>query len=301
VLIERVVAEATGAQVIAVRPILGRGTLNRVYIVDTPAARYVARLGTEHGLAQYRKEAWCSLRAAEQGVPCPVVLAVGELAGAAYMLLAYVPGVDGDAASSDEAHLWRTLGSYAKRIHSIPVAGFGDDLVDPACGAFGGSWDRYVACNIARLNARDPLLRLGVFSPAQSRQLRQRFETLAAAPLRMGLSHGDLAPRNSRIDAAGRIHLLDWGCAHAHVVPHHEIAQLRRDGVTFSSTAFGAFLTGYGLTPAAFEALQPEIDAVTLLQAVDLVRWALDRSPEAIPRCVAWARATVDAILPERP
>jgi aminoglycoside phosphotransferase (APT) family kinase protein len=296
-LIARIVVDVIGSPVTAVRPIIGRGSVNKVYIAEASGVRYVARLGTEHGIAQYRKEAWCSLQADELGIPGPVVLGVGETASTAYMLLSYVPGVAGDDVGVDKARLWYALGTYAKRIHSIAVTGFGDRLADPMHGRFSDTWDRYLTYNIVSLTDQDALLALGVFSTAESRRIRLVFESLRVAPLRFGLSHGDLAPRNTIVDAMGRVYLLDWGSAEARVVPHHDIAQIQGDSLTSPSPWFDAFLIGYGLTRDEFAALQPEIEAVALLRAIDLARWALDRSPENIPRCVAQARAMVQSTL----
>jgi hypothetical protein len=296
-LIARIVVDVIGYPVASVRPIVGRGIVNRVYIAEASGVRYVARLGTEHGIVQYRKEAWCSLQAAELDIPGPAVIAVGEAEGTAYMLLSYVPGVAGDDAGVDQARLWHALGTYAGRIHGIAVTGFGDRLADPVHGRFSDTWDRYLAYNIESLTDHDLLLTLGVFSPVESPRIRLVFESLRVTPLRIGLSHGDLAPRNTIVDAMGRVYLLDWGSAEARVVPHHDIAQIQGDSLTSPSPWFGAFLTGYGLTRDELTALQPEIEAVALLRAIDLVRWALDRSPENISRCVAKARTMVQSSL----
>jgi Ser/Thr protein kinase RdoA (MazF antagonist) len=103
-----------------------------------------------------------------------------------------------------------------------------------------------------------------------------RFESLAEKRFDFGLCHGDVAPRNVVLDGQ-RMTLIDWGCAHAHIVPHFDFRELLRVHSS-DSAEVRAFAAGYGAS-AKLNRLLPEMENVLLLCAYDVVRWAKDRAP----------------------
>jgi aminoglycoside phosphotransferase (APT) family kinase protein len=210
----RVVAEHLSEPVHGVRPIVGHGSQNRVFVVTTARQQVVVRMSADSSaLDRYMKERWCIEHAAACGVPGPLTLDVGNVEQFAYMLQTFDPGehvASGDGAAS---RVWRQLGHYARSFHGIAVCGFGDQLSDFTHGSAARTWSRAVRYNIEQLCDTDPLRRMGVVTGAQSKLLRTTFEALANRQFRCGLCHGDLALRNVLVDAAGTVRLLDWGCA----------------------------------------------------------------------------------------
>ncbi|MBO7747175.1 aminoglycoside phosphotransferase family protein [Paenibacillus sp. MWE-103] len=301
---EEIAAGFLGERVRASYPIVGKGMVNRVYVVETASRKVVARMNDAAALADYRKEQWCIERAAAAGIPGPEVLAVGVAGERAYMLQSFLAGRDGVDAAGPKSDIWRQLGEYAARIHAIPVQGYGERLEDPAAGEFrspphpgsDGSWAGYVQYNIDSLTGRDPLLALGVLTPATSAAARGLFERLKRTAFRFGLAHGDLSLKNAMVDPSGRVAMLDWGSAEVTVVPHGDVMQLlqsRLQGGEPDREAYDAFLEGYGYREEALPDLMP----LLLLRACDKLRWALDRRPELTASFAAFAKQVADLAL----
>lgn len=291
----RLAAGFWGGRRVRVRRIVGRGLVNQVFVVEGGGESVVVRLcDGPYAAEQHEKEAWCIAAARGVGVPGPSVFAVGTAEdGAAYMIESFVAGVAGDELPGEALRIWRKLGEYARAIHGIEVDGFGVNLPDFTSGDARGGWLRYVDYNVESLNERDELLRLGVLTRGQSPRVRAIFEGLRGREFRFGMNHGDLSLKNTIVDGAGGVHLLDWGTAFADIVPHHDFVQLLKKQLTKGEpddAGVGAFLEGYGMGREEYEALLPELESVLLLRAFDLVRYAIDRRPEHVPHYAARAR-----------
>src|SRR5947207_2265633 len=116
-----VVADLTASffneSVVELSPLVGKGSVNQVFIVTTGHAKVVVRMSERvEAFAEYEKEAWCIERAATRGVSVPVVLTVGRWAEHAYMIQPYVAGHEGRDSPQPRAYLWRELGRYARLI-----------------------------------------------------------------------------------------------------------------------------------------------------------------------------------------
>lgn len=292
-LVGDIVSSVCDLPVARVTPLVGMGAVNLIYFVETPIGEIVVRLNKpEDSVAKvrgdYEKEQWCIERASGAGVPGPEVLAVGEFAGRAFMLQKRVIGVNGKQSGREPVELLRVLGRYARLIHSIPTSGFGDSVEGFESGKAQEGWMRFVDYNLGELTDTDPLIALGVYIPEQQNAIREMFLWLRSLPLRIGLNHGDLARRNTIVDEAGQVTLLDWGCAEMHVVPHYDLYGLLH-WYSLDHGHLRAFLEGYGISEAEWGRLIPEVNAIVLLKAFDLTRWAIARCPERTIECAARA------------
>jgi hypothetical protein len=276
-----------GAPVVALS---GLGSVNRVFTVGLGDDRSVVRFAIDPLRAdEFATEAWCLEVASSHGLPSPETLASGTFCGVPYAIQRFVPHVALDAVGRSD--LWQTLGRYARRINELPVpedapAGlfsrFGRDL--PA------AWQAHLAYNLAQLTGEDPLLSLGVYVREEQPRLRAMIAELAGTPMRCGLSHGDLAARNVLVSPDGALVLMDWGSATCGPVPYTDLLTLLRnhdqdDDPTAADLA--AFGSGYGVDLGE---LEPTVDAVRRVSALDLVRWALERRPDRLPDLVDAAR-----------
>ena len=265
---------------VSVRP-LGQGSNNTLYLAVAGDERLVIKLSRPHreaaALDEYRKEAWCAGRARELDVATPEVLECGVFDGRAFQVQSFV---DGRAPSASQAlSTWQALGGFARRINSIPVAGWGRTLA--ADGRFAESWTAHLAYNIAALGPGDELVARGFLTEASSLRLRGELEHLARRDFRFGLCHGDIALWNTLIDGSGRPWLLDWGCAAASVVPHHEINEILRTARP-GKPQLAAFLAGYGLSAKDMAAMAQELRVLAALRETDTLRWAIEKQPARI-------------------
>ena len=256
--------------------------VNEVFLVScADQQQVIARFNIASELARFQKEAWCIARAADVGVEGPTVLAVGTKDGHAFMIESFVAGRRGDMLAAEERpRMWRDIGWHMRRIHDIPVGGFGEELLDLTAVDGGAAWRRYITYNLSSLASADPLLDKGLLNRESQALLRETFARLAAAELRFGLSHGDPSPSNVIRGADAVLRVVDWGEAHAHVVPHYDLGVILNGGLDDQSAEFGALLDGYGWDATAYAVIRQEVMDLRLLIATDKVRWALARKPQ---------------------
>jgi aminoglycoside phosphotransferase (APT) family kinase protein len=301
-LAEAIARGLTGEPSARAAPVVGKGSVNKVFVVETPATKVVVRMSERAQAAdEYAKEAWCIERAVALGVHVPLVLGLGRRGGHAYIVESFVEGDEGrDSSSVAAADLWLVLGGYARLIHSIRVPGFGLTMSEMDGGDARASWARHLEYNIESLTDEDPLIGLKVITPAQSRAARRVFVWLRGREFNFGLNHGDLSLRNIIVGARGVVTLLDWGSAEAAAVPHHDMIQLMKESMTEGEPGeeeWRAFLDGYGISAAELERMMPELEALLLLRAFDKLRWALDRKAERLGDYVVHARQAADRCL----
>jgi len=305
---ERIAGEYLREQTLSAYPILGKGVTNQVCVVETLNHKVVVRLNHKDEYPNFIKEKWCIEQAAAVGVPGPEVLSVGIADETAYMIQAFVEGDNGLDSPLPKPMIWRQLGEYARRIHSIPVRGYGENLLDPAQGEFqspphpgsDGSWQGYVQYNVNELTAGDRLIELGVMTRAESHSVRRLFELMKCRTFRFGLHHGDLSLKNTIVNAANEVILLDWH-AEVNVIPHATVALLMRNQIlglveSANDEEYEAFMDGYG---GLHEQDFADIRIFLLLRAFDNLRWAIDRRPDLIEPYAAFAKQVVGIVMDE--
>jgi aminoglycoside phosphotransferase (APT) family kinase protein len=278
--------------------ILGRGSVNKVFIVEAPNTKLVIRINDQkESLQEYTKEAWCIDKAAVSGVPVATVIDVGVIEEHAYMVQAFIAGDEGRDSQLPRSHIWRQLGRYARLIHSIEVAGFGLQLQDLTQGDSRESWLEYLNYNIESLNENDKLIKLKVVTQSQSSIIRAIFEDLKRVPFNFGLNHGDLSLKNVIVDESGKVNLLDWGSAEASIVPHHDLIQMLKMNMLENDpddAAIQSFLNGYGISQFEFEQMRLTLESLLLLRAFDKLRWAIDWGIEGLESFMIHARQAVE-------
>lgn len=295
--VERYLATQKGLRVTP----LGSGSCNINFAVENDEGKIVVKLSKPYreykAMGEYRKEEWCLGKAYELAIPSPEVLQIGQFEGRAYMIQSYVEGVPAASlegvsslSKSEQLETWRKLGEYIRKIHSIPVRGFGENMAE--AGIFEGSWDNYLQYNIDSLSEDDPLIVMGVLSPDQSSEIRSAFQSLKDRKLQFGLCHGDIALRNAIVSERGEVSLLDWGTARAEVVPHYDFVEILRDSKP-DQEALSAFFDGYGMTEAAFQEMRDDLHVMNLLRSLDTLRWAVDKMPEVVPEHVKTVQVAI--------
>jgi len=277
---------------------VGSGACNIVYGARVGSREMVVRFASRnHRGSEHAKEAWCIERAMSAGVFSPAVYAVGAIDEAAYMVQQYVSGACGDDPLLNHGSIWRQLGNYARRIHSIA----GQDFIEADSSRKDWAerkWVRYLEYGIECLTSSDRLIELGIYEPSDQAAIRSVFHGLRSQDFRYGLYHGDLSLVNTIVVHSGRIALIDWGCADVGIVPHSELSAILQS-MSAEDAHFDQFLNGYNMSRSEFDALHPQICDFRLLQAFDLVRWSIDRRPEELDDYVARAADTWSSFSPK--
>lgn len=293
-LASRITSSLLNEPLVEVTPLVGKGQVNKVFIVEAVNHKVVIRMSDRgEALDEYTKEEWCIEHAAARGVPVTSVICVGQCEGNAYIIQSYIAGDNGRDSPAPKLGIWRELGKYAKLIHSIGVSGFGLSLSEITRGDARKSWLRYLDHNIESLTQNDPLIKLKVLTQLQSKLIRDVFADLRGREFTFGLNHGDISLRNTIVDKRGRVHLLDWGEAEAGIVPHHDLIEMLKMKMLEGDpddAQIRAFLDGYGISPAEFKQMMPELESLLVLRAFDALRWAIDGNVEELDRFVFHAR-----------
>jgi aminoglycoside phosphotransferase (APT) family kinase protein len=278
--IDDLVDRHLGVPVTSAVPI--KSGVNQVLRLEAGGRRLIVRLNEPAELARFEKEAWCIAHASAAGVPGPDVVAIGVEGAFAFMLEADVPGRRGDELSpTEQLSTWRKLGSHLRRINQIPMLGFGEELAGMTTGGE-AAWRRYLTYNLEELTHDDPLLETGVLTTQDHERLRHEFEALGQASLHFGLSHGDFSVYNAIVGDDGEPTVIDWGEAHAHVVPHYDLGVILQMSLSDDAPGFAALLAGYGLSRDDYKAIRAEVAALRLLIAADKVRLARARRPDRL-------------------
>ncbi len=276
----KIVEDHIHEKVADINQVTNRGQVNEIYILATSQGKYVLRVDpNEDNLARFTKETWAMQVAQEQGVFIPEVFETGLVDGHPYTLMSFVEGVNGDEVD-DQDSIWKRLGEYARKIHAIPVQGYGETMISP--GVFSDSWLRFVDYNIFSLTADDKAIELGIITEEQSAELKKVFLELRDVQLTFGLMHYDLSLKNTIITPNGDVCLIDWGSVGASVVPHLDIAEILDSSLSEDSKQFNLFLEGYGMVRSDYEKLKSQIAHINLLIHMDKLRWAFDRRPDKI-------------------
>lgn len=303
-LASRITSSLLNEPLVAVKPVVGKGRVNKVFIVEAVNQKVVIRMGDRgEALDEYKKEQWCIEHVGARGVAVPSVISVGQFEGNAYIIQSYIAGDEGRDSPARKLSIWRQLGKYARLIHSTHVSGFGRSLSEITGGDARKSWLRYVEHNIESLTENDPLIKLKVLTQLQSKRVRHLFAGLRGREFTFGLNHGDISLVNTIVDKRGRPHLLDWGSAEAGVVPHHDLIEILKMNMLEGDpddAQILAFLDGYGISPAEFKRMMPELESVMLLKAFGDLRGAIDRNVEELERFIIHARGCTSYLLRAR-
>lgn len=283
----KIASEFLNSDEISIKPI-GQGSNNKNFLAKSKNQEIVIKLSFAHkeykALHDYKKEKWCIEKSSNKGVPGPIVLDLGQSQGRAYMIETFVPGTNGKKLTN-KLHVYHELGRYTKLIHSIKVFGFGENLINPKRGIFKDSWKKYLDYNIKSLTDKDKLIKLKVLTKDQLKEVKKIFLNIKKQKYLFGLNHGDISIWNTLVEKSGKVNLLDWGCAEAHIIPHYDFINVvgyQMEHNKPNDKEFCEFIKGYGMSQKKFEILRPELFKLMLLISFDKLRWAIDRNPVKI-------------------
>jgi len=292
----REIAELQGLRPGRVDPVRGQGSVNRVFVISSDTSRFVVRFPVDPlRRDEFDVETWCLTQADAHGIPSPQVVARGHLRKVPYLIQTFVEGTP--ATQHPAAESRRTLAAYARVVHTIPLTA---DAPDGLFSRFGRdlhlAWQAHLTYNRDQLSSDDLLIKLGVYPADLQPRLRSGLTRLGSLEWSYGLRHGDLAPRNLLVPPAGLPVLIDWGSASAGPVPYGDLlpaVKMHRATGQPSTADLHAYAADLG-TP--LEQVVDIIEDLLLLDALDLVRWAIDQRPDRLGDVVASAQLHIQAM-----
>ncbi len=262
-----------GIKPTAVFPILGKGEINNVFKAVIKNDSYIFRIQNASALKTYVKEKWCIEKVSAVGVPTSTVIDVGICNDKAYSIFKYIEGVDGTEKPEDKERIWYTLGQYAKKINSVKVKGYGEDLKNPDDDDFVNEWKGVIDWSLEWLFETNFFIKESILNQSQVECITKRISELYNWQFDPVLCHSNLAPKNTVIDPAGRVYLIDWGTAGAHRAPHLELSEVLTWG--YGEKYENAFMKGYGISKAHYELIKHDVEILVILRLVDSIKWGI--------------------------
>jgi hypothetical protein len=160
------------------------------------------------------------------------------------------------------------------------------------------AWRDHLQYNVDQLVTTDPLIGLGVYELGRQSSVRARLTDLQATDFTFGLNHGDLALSNLLVPEHGAPVLIDWGSARTGPAPFLDFVGLltaHRVQNDPSDLELLAFAHGYGIS---LDEISETLENLALLDALDLVRWAIDQRPDLLAQVAESAREHVARYAP---
>lgn len=242
-------------------------------------------------------EAWCLHAAATAGIPSSPVVARGWLDGLSYLVVEYVAG---SSVSASDPRAWRSIGRFATVLARLDVTDAPEGLFSRFGRDLDAAWLAHVDYNRAALTEGDELVALDLYRPDERTRLLHMLDSLQQRSLPQGLIHGDMSTRN--LLGGERYTLIDWGAATVGPVVWGDLERIHRWKLledaesAVSDVAWANVLEGSGLTDTEATTVVREL---TVLQALDVIRWALvvrpDRLSGLIPQSTALLRAATNS------
>lgn len=231
----------------------------------------------------YPVEFWASRAAARAGIPVAAPVVHGVHRAIPYLVSEFVPH---DPQAIDAPWIW--LGRYAKTVGKADLRGAPRSLFSRFGSDLRYAWLAHVQYNLESLREDDPLFRDGAY--ASPGEMRSRLAPLTTGVHTYGLAHGDLAPRNLIPRGPDRSPvLIDWGAAQVGPSPWTDARRVFEWAFVDRSITvdeFSQFAASAGVDRTEDRRI---LVSMTVLQLLDVARWALDKRPDlyddAVQRC----------------
>lgn len=283
-------------EILTITEIIGKGFMNRTFFMETTEARYIIRTRGEDVVKEYQKEKWCMEQAKALSIPTAEVVYIGKTESMSFMIETYIEGKNALDCDNPE-EVWFYIGKYARKLHTLPVSGFGLELADGENGVFMNSFcqsiDEQVDYNLSMLTTDDYFLSYGVYTNEERKDIIRIFDYIKHRKYTIGFNHGDLSRKNMLVCKDGSFVLLDYGCAIAHAVPFYDLTYIFGETVKGREPSEGmikSFAAGYGITIDELNTMKRDIYAVMLLNAFDKVRWAYDHNDKETEYYASFAK-----------
>lgn len=221
------------------------------------------------------------------GVPVPRVLHYGrEQAHRAYLIYEKVRGVPADEYGGAVGELWQEVGRYIARVNRFRAPGYGRIHYgaegSPACFR---SWRAFIEPEVAQLARPERSEGLPRYDHALRRRVRERLSALFGWQFEPAVIHANITGGNIIVaPETGAVRgIIDWDEMLLARAPHFELATAL---LWMEEQAKAAFLDGYGMAPAAYAAIEEEVDTARLFYLTRYLLWHLSMGNEALAGAV---------------
>ena len=292
-LLSQIIDHEFWQSLISAEQIVGKGSVNQVFVCTTGQWVHTVRLNDYAGAQQeFLKEQRCIQQASTAGIDVSSNVKVWTLDTIHYLIYDYISWSNGNESDHDPTQLRYTLGQITKKLHSIPVQWYGIDFLDTS-NAHASSRVQHLTYNIDSLWPHDQLRTLGVIDVDTSDRVKQIFLGLQSQQFTFGLTHNDISLKNLIVWDDGLYYLIDRWCAEVNITPYFEFVEIverhldQDEPWAPDRTQLDAFYQWYGLTISEINDLPTKLAPHILLKTVDKLRRAIDRSPDDIAKYTA--------------
>lgn len=258
------------------------GTVNQTYKISSENGEFVIRINTIDQINVFKKEIYCYEVAYKLGIPSPEVIDLYEDSKHCVLITKYIPGLsDKEIIKESRLHVWRKLGEYSQLISSIKELPYGEDA-ENVSDAKSHYLNKMLSYSIEEFsNSNDYFVKNNIFNQSEVKRVINLLDTLKSELVKVdfGLIHGDLSLSNVVLNDEGGVYLIDWGCAKLSPVPDFPVMELYLQSIlkeSFQVEFIFEFLKGYGLDNNYINKTRERLNAMSLLNYTDKIRWAVD-------------------------
>jgi tRNA A-37 threonylcarbamoyl transferase component Bud32 len=258
------------------------GTVNQTYKITSINGEFVIRVNTIDQINVFKKEIYCYEVANKLGIPSPEVIDLYENSIYCVLTTKYIPGLSDKEIIEDKRSLvWRKLGEYSQLISQIKELPYDEDA-ENVSDAKSHYLNKMLSYSIKEFsNSNDYFVKNNLFNKSEVRRVINLLNTLKSklANVDFGLIHGDLSLSNVVLSDDGGVYLIDWGCAKLSPVPDFPVMELYLQSIlkeSFQEKYIFEFLKGYGLDNNNIDKTRERLNAMSLLNYTDKIRWAVD-------------------------
>jgi len=269
-----------GKTPLVIEPIVNLGYVNKVFKIILRDDIHVIKLREEaKAYDEYLKEKYCAEQAESVGIFTSAVILVDVYNKVPFMIQKYIDGINGSLCPDKSELVWKSLGRYARLLHTVDVRGFGLEMIERGNfnNSFNPTLNNHIEYNINEICINDMFLKMGIYPVEKIAAIKIAFLSLLDNDFEIKLIHGDLSVKNTVIKG-GKVYLIDFGCAHAGVVPFDTYLSL--DGNT--EDEFKIFREAYGISNEEYMSDEPIYRVFVMLNAFDKLRWAIDNKNNEI-------------------
>lgn len=258
------------------------GIVNQTYKVTSEKGEFVIRINTIDQVNVFSKEIYCYKIAKKICIPSPEVINLYEDSENCILVTKYIPGLsDKEIDKSKRSYIWGKLGEYSKLISEINELPYGEDaqnLKDAKSSYIEGM----LGYAIKEFTKNDDYFLMNrLLNEKEIERVLDLFNYLIKTinKIEFGLIHGDLSLSNVVVNTEGIVYLIDWGSANLLPVPGFQVMEIYLNSIlkeSFKSGYLSAYLKGYELEENYILRNKEIINAMSLLNLTDKIRWAID-------------------------